>query len=99
MKPGELVCLKSTGELCVILGPAVDVHPQEGHYQIRRPVMTHDNGIKQVTEDVYAFELETEEEHLRREAKSMLLKVKIQDEMTEQLESEKKDKLGKLLVN
>lgn len=96
-EPGQLVCFKTTGELAVVIEPQ-DAQPKN-QVCVRRPVMTHDSGINQSTDWVYVYELETEEEHLRREAKSMILKVKIQDEMTEQLESEKKDKLGKLLVN
>ncbi len=96
MEPGKIMCYKTTGELCTILGEN-KINPKLTN--IRRPVMSHENGISHIYETVYDFELETVEDHLRREAKEMLLKVRIQDEMTEEMEAGKKAKTANLLVN
>lgn len=85
--PGTLLVYKTTGELCVVLHEEDD-----GEYQVRRPCMTHDYGIKHAIDTVAEFELETEEDHLRREAQSMVMKAKIQEEIlaTFQAQEEKK---------
>ena len=94
MEPGQIVCLKSTGELCVVLGENDD----GVSINIRRPKMSHEDGINHEEMFVYPFELETVEEHLRREAKEMVLKVKIQEEMQEEIDRTKK-KPADVLVN
>jgi hypothetical protein len=97
MEPGTILCFKTTGELCVVLSGYND--GMQEAVQIRRPVMTHSDGIKQVVEKVFPFELETVEEHLRREAKEMLLKTKIQDEMMVELQKAQAAKPVSELVN
>lgn len=93
MEPGSIMCLKSTGELCIVLECI-----ENGRIGIRRPKMSHEDGINHEIMLVNDFELETVEEHLRREAKEMVLKVKIQEEMQEELDRAKK-KPGDVLVN
>jgi hypothetical protein len=93
-EPGSIVCLKTTGEIVVVLGPA-----EEGEFTIRRPVMTSKDGIRHSIDNVFAIELETEEEHLRREAAAMILKIKIQDELQDQMEADRKDKIVDTRVN
>jgi hypothetical protein len=90
---GTVLCFKSTGELVVVIG-------KEGDFVlVRRPCMTHDNGITHSIDKVYAFELETVEEHLRHEAKEMVLKTLIQEDMLEAMEANKKAKKKDILVN
>jgi hypothetical protein len=93
MKPGEILCRRTTGELCIVL-----TELEAGLYNVRRPVM-QEKGIDHVIDEVYAFELETVEEHLRHEAKEMLLKIDIQEEMSQAMENAKKSKIDKLMVN
>lgn len=93
IEPGTVLCLKTTGELIIVL------EGNEKEVAVRRPVMSHENGISHVTSIVLPFELETIEEHLRREAKEMVLKTKIQDEMMAELAKAQKDKPVQELVN
>jgi hypothetical protein len=94
MEPGDIVCYKTTGELCVVLLPFED-----GTVNVRRPIMTHENGITQSVDTINQFELESVEDHLRREAKEMVLKVQIQNEMQEELDKLQKSKKPLELVN
>ena len=109
MEPGQVMCFKTTGELCIILKPkpvllpvgdniTVEL-PRASQFYVRRPVSSHENGISHREEIVYAFELETVEEHLRREAKEMVLKIQIQEEMTEAIDQAKKGTKEKPMVN
>ena len=97
LDPGTVLCRKTTGELCIVIKET----SQEGVdlIVVRRPVMTHENGISHSLEGIFAFELETVEAHLRREAKEMVLKSQIQDEMMQELENSKKKPGVKELVN
>ena len=79
MKAGDILCIKTTGELVVVL----HVYPDEGKVEVRRPTMTRDNGIIHNAEVLLKTELETSEDHLRREANEMLIKEKIQNEFLE----------------
>lgn len=98
VEPGTILCFKTTGEMCLVLedGMAKD---GRANLKIRRPIMTKDNGIEHEEDIVYTFELETVEEHLRREAHEMVLKTEIQEELMEALEAKKARKNDKLLVN
>ena|SRR6266550_6376601 len=96
MKPGQVMCLKTTGELCIVVQ---DVQVPGGMVSVRRPLMSHDNGIQHSEDAFYPFELETVEEHLRHEAKEMLLKTQIQEEMMIEMDNAKKSKVEKMLVN
>jgi len=101
LKAGDVLCLRTTGERCVVLYP--DVKYDEGSVvQVRRPTVG-ENGITWHREDFFAFELETAEEHLRREAEEMYLKAKLQNEMQEKLDAEERNSAKKkaeaLLVN
>lgn len=93
MEPGQVFCYKTTGELCLIL--AID----GDRVKVRRPVMTHENGIQQSEDFIYAFELETVEQHLRREGQEMVLKSRIQNEMMEELKKMDEKKPLAELVN
>ncbi len=93
-EPGQIMCHKTTGELVVVL----ELVGERG-VEVSRPVMSHENGITHVKNAVYTFELETVEEHLRREAKEMVLKTKIQEEMMAELDAGKKSKVENLLIN
>lgn len=89
---GDVLCFKTTGELCVVMG---EVQPGDRVY-VRRPTMNQ--GLISYSADVvYQAELETPEVHLRGEAKEMLLKVQIQNELQEEIEAKKKPLLD--LVN
>ncbi|SRR6266404_7370657 len=100
MKPGQVMCLKTTGELCIVIGRSPEVEAVNGSvYITRRPVMTHENGISHSLDTFQGFELETVEEHLRHEAKEMLLKTQIQEEMMAEMDNAKKSKIEKMLVN
>jgi len=96
MKPGQLMCLRTTGELCIITRSAAE---DGGKVAVRRPVMSHDDGIRHSEDGFFPFELETVEEHLRHEAKEMLLKTQIQEEMMAEMDNAKKSKIEKMLVN
>lgn len=100
LAPGTIMCRKTTGELCIIIGQSPNEGEiRNGYIRVRRPVMLQDKGISHEAEYVFTYELETVEEHLRREAKEMLLKITIQEEMTEAMDNAKKGKLDKMLVN
>lgn len=90
-KSGDVVVLKTTGEMAIVLGPA----PQAGWFSIRRPVMTRD-GIIHEKDVMHELELESSEDHLNREANEMILKVRIQEEMQEKID-DLKHKEGKKL--
>lgn len=92
---GTVLCRKTTGELCIVLNITDAV---QGLLHVRRPVMTAENGINHVVDDVYTYELETVEDHLRHEAKEMVLKQTIQEEMMQALENNKKKQVD-VLVN
>lgn len=91
---GQLMCFRTTGELALVVSICGG-----GQVQVRRPVMTHENGISHSIDEVFEFELETVEEHLRHEAKEMVLKIQIQEEMTAEMEKAKKPLGEKSLVN
>ena len=93
MEVGSIYVLKTTGELCCVIGQDVP-----GAVRVRRPTMTHENGIVQNSNVFYEFELESVEDHLRREGKEMLLKVRIQEEMQEEMDRTKKKPVD-VLVN
>ncbi len=96
MKPGQVMCLRTTGELCIV----IKVPQIEGdQLKVRRPLMSHENGIQHSEDYFFPFELETVEEHLRHEAKEMLLKTQIQEEMMAEMDNAKKSKIEKMLVN
>ncbi len=96
MKPGQVMCLKTTGELCIVIK---DLQAESGQVLVRRPLMSHENGIQHSEDSFYPFELESVEEHLRHEAKEMLLKTQIQEEMMAEMDNAKKSKIEKMLVN
>jgi|ERR1035437_1131235 hypothetical protein len=104
LEPGEIMCRKTTGELVLIIEKSVpelaSVQDHKEAVVVRRPVMTHNLGISHSLEVVYICELETMEEHLRREANEMIFKSKLQDEVMDELreyqesrQSKKKDVL------
>lgn len=83
MEVGDILCVKLTGEVVTV----IDIEPINGsRVVVRRPVVSQENGISHETDYFFPYELETEEEHLRREAKSMVLKFTIQREMDKELE-------------
>lgn len=95
MQFGDILCLKVTGELVFIL----DTFNGTSEVQVRRPTMGRD-GIKHVVDRFYQTELETAEEHLRHEAKEMLLKGKIQQEIFKATEEpEVAEKVTDISVN
>lgn len=105
--PGTIMCRKTTGELCIVISRVPHFEPLQGQgvkgnglpqFEVRRPVM-QEKGIDHVIDYVYEFELETVEEHLRHEAKEMLLKIEIQEEMSQAMENAKKGKIEKMMVN
>ncbi len=96
MKPGTVACLRTTGELCIVIR---DAQADGGMVFVRRPLMSHENGIQHSEDTFFPFELETVEEHLRHEAKEMLLKTQIQEEMMAEMDNAKKSKIEKMLVN
>ena len=94
---GEILCFKTTGEVCVVLSsPEED---EDDIYRVRRPVMKGEAGIAHEITAVGGFELETEEQHLRREGQSMLLKYRIQSEIQDTIEDQKKKAGSDRLVN
>jgi hypothetical protein len=93
MEPGQVFCYKTTGELCIV------IRLEDAGVVVRRPVMSHENGITHSLDRVAEFELESIEDHLRREAKEMVLKTKIQDEMVAELAKAQAAKPALELVN
>lgn len=79
MQFGDLLCMKTTGELVYVLG-VYEVEGQRTTVDVRRPVMGR-AGISHPTNGFFADELETPEQHLRHEAKEMMLKANIQREV------------------
>ena len=78
---GDILCSKLTGELVLYKGESSD-----GAIVADRPVMTRD-GIQHEQTNFFPWELETEEEHLKREAAAVLLKTKLQKELQKQLDA------------
>lgn len=74
MKPGDVLALKTTGELVTIIGIPTD---DESRCVIRRPKMTQ-SGIEHLLENIFQLELETPSEHIDREVGEQLLKMKAQ---------------------
>jgi len=68
MEPGDIYCIKSTGEQVAILGK------DENFIDIRRPKLTRD-GIEYYRERVFPFELETVQAHENRNAEYDCLKI------------------------
>lgn len=101
-KTGEVLCLRTTGERVILLNPDVNGDGEGYVVSLRRPTIG-ESGIVWHEETFYAFELESAESHLRREAEEMYLKAKLQNEMQERLEEEeagaRKKKAETLLVN
>lgn len=97
MKFGDILCLKTTGELVFVLGePAAD--SENKSISVRRPTMTRE-GIIHSTDVFYQAELETPEEHLRHEAQEMVLKADIQEEMLTLRDAQKAEKKTDITVN
>ena len=82
MAIGDIYCLKLTGELVTVLKEF-----ESGSIQVRRPVVSHENGIFHQVETFQPFEMETEEAHLEREAAAMLLKYKAQRAMQKEMDA------------
>lgn len=80
METGDILCIKTTGELVTVL----TVYSTSDEVDVRRPVSGRD-GISHEKLTLQTVELETEEQHLNREANAMILKVKIQKELDKQL--------------
>jgi hypothetical protein len=94
MLAGDILCIKTTGELVIVLGKNED-----GTVNVRRPSMGKD-GIYHSQNSFFEFELQTSEEHLRQEANEMILKNRIQKETLKKMEDEEdKAKAANLLVN
>jgi len=70
-----IMCLKATGEIIFVLGEG-----DNGGVQVRRPVMTQADGIRHQLDEFTTDEIETVEEHLRKELAEMKLKAKLQKE-------------------
>lgn len=83
---GDILCLKTTGELCFILR-VYEAEGQRTTVDVRRPVMGRE-GITHMTDSFFAEELETAEQHLRHEANEMVLKLDIQQEIMAKREEE-----------
>lgn len=94
MKFGDIFCLKTTGELVFVLG----VEEEAGTVTIRRPTMTRE-GIVHVSQTFFQAELETAEQHLRNEAKEMVLKADIQEEILTARNAGKAEKAVDLTIN
>lgn len=83
MPIGEILYLKLTGELVTIIGDPNDA----GMVAVRRPVVSHEEGIYHAIEYFNPFEMETEEAHLEREAQAMILKYKAQRAMQKEMDA------------
>lgn len=81
MPIGDIFCLKLTGELVTLLGYAPN-----GDFTVRRPVISHKDGISHQVETFTQLELETEEEHLQRDAQAMILKFKVQRQLQKEMD-------------
>jgi hypothetical protein len=88
------MCLRTTGELCLVK------EERDGRLYVTRPIVSKD-GIRHEADFFLPFELETVEEHLRHEAREMVLKARIQREMQKTIEEEerKEGKQAKEFVN
>lgn len=98
MKFGDLLCLKTTGELCFVLQVFPGTDKTAPMVEVRRPTMTRE-GIVHAIDTFYQDELETPEQHLRYEAKEMVLKANIQDEILSTREAERAEKKTDITVN
>jgi hypothetical protein len=78
MQLGDLLTIKTTGELVYVLSET-----DRKTFKVRRPVMSRD-GITHFTDEFFADELETIEEHLRRELADMKLKARLQKELLQE---------------
>lgn len=87
IKAGEIMCLKTTGEIVCVLG---EVQPGDRVY-IRRPIQNQ-AGISHASDTVYQFELEEPLEHFRKEAKEMLDKADIQREFEAEMRKRVSDR-------
>lgn len=83
MPIGDIFCLKLTGELVMVLK---DKPYDDGSIKVRRPVVSHEDGISHVDESFFPFELETEEAHLQRDAQAMILKYKVQRQFQKEMD-------------
>jgi hypothetical protein len=90
MKRGDIVCIKTTGELVMVIKDATrmaDYHPQSNFLaveqedmltvRVRRPVET-ENGITHVDNTFYTFELESPQDHLNRKAEAYMMNLNMQ---------------------
>lgn len=84
MPIGDIFCLKLTGELVTVIS---NDNNGDGSIEVRRPVVSHDEGISHEEESFFPFELETEEAHLAREAQAMILKYKAQRAMQKEMDA------------
>jgi hypothetical protein len=94
MQFGDILCLKTTGELVFVLTTYDNLKTAD----VRRPTMERD-GIFHKVDTFFQAELETPEEHLRREAKDMILKGDIQNEVLEAREAQEVNKKTDISVN
>lgn len=83
MPIGDIFCLKLTGELVTIVSDPLG----DDTVCVRRPVVSHEDGIFHKEEYFYPFEMETEEAHLEREAQAMILKYKAQRAMQKEMDA------------
>jgi hypothetical protein len=98
MKFGDLLCLKTTGELVFVLEVFPGTDDTAPQVEVRRPTMTRE-GITHAEDMFYQDELETPEQHLRYEAKEMVLKANIQEEILNAREAERVEKKTDVTVN
>lgn len=61
VKVGDILFLKTTGE------PVQVLRILDNGYDVRRPIVTKDEGIKHIAMTVFSFEVETEGEKYNRD--------------------------------
>ena len=87
MKPGEIVVHRVSGQYAVIM------HVNEKTVDVRMAKESKNDGTDYVQREFYLFELETAEEHLKRELAEMELRRDMLDAAEERHSQKKLEKL------
>lgn len=80
---GDILCVKLTGELVTVMKLLSETNKE---VMVRRPVVSHETGIKHELCYFFPFELESEEAHLQRDAQAMVLKYKVQRQLQKEMD-------------
>lgn len=85
IKVGDILCVKTTGELVYVLGPFGETGPlKEQSVTVRRATMTEGKSIKHEINEFRVDELETPEQHLNREADKARLQMRLSHKLNKE---------------